>query len=98
MEKIGLAEAVEALRDELTEAIAASADQSLRFRVGEVIVEFEVTVERTRGGRGGLKFWVIDVGAEGSRTNANTHHLTIPLTPVNTDGSPILTGEQRLPD
>jgi hypothetical protein len=98
LERVGVAEAVGALRVELSEAIAAAAGESLRFRVGEVTVELEVAVERVGGARGGLRFWVIDVGGEVSRTTTRTHRLTVPLTPVAGDGSPVMTGEQSLPD
>ncbi|MER7455651.1 trypco2 family protein [Micromonospora sp. NPDC126480] len=98
MQKIGLADAITALREELTTAIEAAGAEDLRFRVGEMSVEFEIAVERTSGGRGGLKFWVVEAGGEHTRTGSHTHRITVPLTPTRADGRPVLTGEHRLPD
>ncbi|MFC4147997.1 trypco2 family protein [Micromonospora mangrovi] len=92
-----MADAITALREELTTAIEAAGAENLRFKVGEMSVEFEIAVERTSGGRGGLKFWVIEAGGEHSHTGTRTHRITVPLTPVRVDGLPVLTGEQQLP-
>jgi hypothetical protein len=61
-------------------------------------MEFEVAIERERSAKGGLNIWVITLGGEGSRTQTQTHRLTVPLTPVKEDGKPILTGESYIPN
>jgi hypothetical protein len=97
MERIGLLEAVTALRTELAESILAAANEQIRFAVGEITLEFQVEVERTASASAGIKFWVVEVGGEGSRTSTNTHTVSIPLKPVSSDGRPVLTGAQRVP-
>jgi hypothetical protein len=98
MDKIGIAEAITALRQELADAIVASIDESIHFQVGEVTVELEIAVERLVGGKGGLKFWVVELGGELSSTTSRTHKISLPLTPIMNDGSLVLTGETSLPD
>jgi hypothetical protein len=97
MERIGLLEAVTALRTELAASILAAAAEQLRFAVGEITLEFQVEVERTAGVSAGIKFWVVELGGEGSRTSKTTHTVSIPLTPVSSDGQPVLTGASQVP-
>jgi hypothetical protein len=97
MEKIGLAEVIAALRLELDESMRAAESSGLRFLLGEVAVELELAVERTGGGSGGLKFWVVQAGAEGRRSSARTHRITVPLTPIARDGGAVYTGDNAIP-
>lgn len=106
-ERIGLKEAIAALRSDLTESIIASQTEGLRFEVGEITMEFHVAVERTtgvKGGmKGGIKFWVVELGAaelEASTEIKNTaiHKVTIPLKPIRYDGAPVLTGSEDIPE
>jgi Trypsin-co-occurring domain 2 len=87
-ERLNITEAVAALRAELAEAILASSEESIRFEVGEIELAFEVAVERSASG--GIRFWVVEIGAGGSSTE--THTVRIPLQPIRTDGRPVLTG------
>jgi hypothetical protein len=98
LEQIGLTEAISALREELTAAITAGSAESLNFEVGTVTMEFEVAVERETSGKGGLNIWVVSLGGEQTRSQVQTHRLTLPLTPVRDSGEPILTGESHIPD
>ena len=70
---IGLKEAIQGLRDELSESMADGADKSVRFRVGPVELEFLVEVSREATGSGGVKFWVVELGAGGSSARTTTH-------------------------
>jgi hypothetical protein len=88
MERLGLTEAIRMMRSELSEAVAAAADEKLHFEVGEIELEFQVAVELS--GNAGVKFWVVDVGAGASRSQ--THVVRVPLRPVLADGRPVLTG------
>ena len=96
--EIGLTEAIGALREELTAAIAAAGAERLKFEVGQITMEFQVVVERAVKGKGGVKFWVVEAGAEASTSTARTHRLTVPLTPVSPQGTPVLTGEVIIPE
>ena len=105
--RIGLQEALAALREDLIESIVASQTEGLRFEVGEITMEFHVAVERSAeikgGAKGGVKFWVVDLGAAELEANAgvkNTtiHKVTIPLKPIRHDGAPVLTGSGEIPE
>ncbi|MFD7321919.1 trypco2 family protein [Streptomyces sp. NPDC059875] len=78
---LDLSDAVGLLRDQLASAQRAADGSDIRFRVGEVTVEFAVQLTRTTGGGGALRFGV--VGADGKREHANstTHRLQITLHP-----------------
>ena len=98
MQRIGLQEAFAALRRELSEAILAAANESLRFQVDDITLQFQVEVERTTAGGGGIRFWVVELGGKHTATSTATHTVTIPLKPVRKDGGPVLTGGDAIPD
>ncbi len=97
MNRIGLKDAIEALRLELSESILVSEGKEVRFEVGEIEMEFQVAVEQTTGGKGGIKFWVVELGAEMADKSSMIHKVKIPLKPVWQDGSPIRTGGDGIP-
>lgn len=98
MKRIGLTEAIMALRSELTESVRAAAREELRFEVGQITLELQIEVERSIEGGGGVKAWVVEIGGKGSRTLKNTHTVTIPLKPVGQHGGPVLTGSEEAPE
>lgn len=98
MQRIGLKEVLAALRQELSESILAAANESLRFQVDEITLQFQVEVERTTGVGGGIKFWVVELGGKHAATSTVTHTVTIPLKPVRQDGGPVLTGGDVIPE
>ncbi|MFG6095049.1 trypco2 family protein [Leptothoe sp. ISB3NOV94-8A] len=94
MAKLGLKETVEALRTELSEAILVAEGKEIRFEMGEIELEFQVLIEQTSEGKGGIKFWVVELGGGSTEKNAAIHKVKIPLKPVWKDGAPVLTGDQ----
>lgn len=92
-----MAEAIEALRVELGAAADAAKGKDLRFEVGRVNVELEVVSERVTQGSGGLKFWVVELGAQRSRSDGRTHRVTVELTPQSGSG-PLYTGDSEIPE
>ena len=88
--EIGLVEAIEAVRGELTRAVAASADQEIQFPVDKVDLEFHVGVKRSADGSGGIRFWVIELGAKVIRESESVHTVKVSLgAPVDPDGETI---------
>lgn len=83
---LGLADAIEGLRAELTFAIEEGAKQRerMRFRVTEPVV-LEVQAVATKVGQGKVGWKVVEVG--GSYTAANTHKITVKLSPEWWNGS-----------
>lgn len=98
MNRIELKDSIAALRKELIESILAAQGEGLRFEVGEVTMEFHVEVERSVEGKGGIKFWVVELGAGGTDKDKAIHKVTIPLKPVRADGRPVLTGSSEVPE
>jgi len=89
---LDLADAIELLRIQVAEAQRRSVGADVRFRLGEITVEFGMELARTRGAGGGLRFGVASVDGRGERTARATHHVTVRLDPRRADGSPVDTG------
>lgn len=90
MEKLGLAETVQALRAELNDAVAASTDSGIRFAVGTIQLEVHVAVTREAGVSGKTRFWVVEAGADGKYSSESVQTVTVTLEPVGADGKPLL--------
>jgi hypothetical protein len=82
---VPLADAIKSLRVELTEAMEQGAEEDLRFRLGPVELEFQFNVSREYGGDGGVKFWVVSLGAKASRGSSTVHTIKLVLNPVLID-------------
>ena len=80
---VPLGEAIRSLRAELLQAMQDARDEELRFALGPVELEFQLTATTEAGAGGAVRFWVIDASAKGSRANASTHTLRVTLTPVH---------------
>jgi hypothetical protein len=89
-DRIGLPEAIEALRGELREAIARGEDEDIHFPVGGVQFEFQVAITREGSGQGGVNIGVLQFGATGSYAHEDVHTVTVTLEqPVDANGEPI---------
>ena len=85
---VGLADAIAALRRELTTAMAAGKGSSLRFGLGPVEMEFLLEVKREGGGESGVRFGVVTIGAKGGAAKASTHRVKLSLQPQDRKGRP----------
>ena len=81
----GLAEAIEALRAELTTAMMVGAGQSMRFSLDPIELTLQVVVTKDVNGKIGWK--ILEFG--GHREAVSTQTLTLKLTPLwpRTDGT-----------
>jgi len=79
---VGLAEAIRSLRAELTQAMQEGEGQGLRFKVDPVELEFELAVTSTKGGGGGIKFWLVTAEAKLDKATATTHRIKLSLAPL----------------
>jgi hypothetical protein len=84
---IPLADLIDAIRAELETAAINARDRQLQFEVEGVQLEVEVTTTGTREAEGGLKVWVLTIGASGSRANTATQKVTLNLGAVGLDGA-----------
>ena len=78
-----LAQAVEGVRAELSEAMAAGEGEQLRFDVGEVELEFTVEIRRELQAKAGVRVWVVELGGAGGQSRGSTHRLKVTLNPVD---------------
>ncbi|MFF3253871.1 trypco2 family protein [Actinacidiphila glaucinigra] len=76
---IGLAEAIEELRQELYEAQRLGADQQFAFGVEEAELELQLELKEALKGEGKLSFGVVTAGAGGEHSTVRTHKLTLKL-------------------
>lgn len=92
---VGLADAVRALRSELTAAMAEGEGQRLQFELGAVEMEFLLEVRKEGGGEAGIKFWVISLGAKGEVSSGSTHRVKLSLSPKDlvTGRDPLIADE-----
>ncbi|MFA1550893.1 trypco2 family protein [Actinomadura chokoriensis] len=90
MGQLGLAESIAALRAELLEALAAGEDAEFGFGVGQIQLEFHVGVTRQAGASGKAKFWVLEMGGDGSYRREEIQRVTVTLEPpLDDEGRPI---------
>jgi hypothetical protein len=78
---MALAEAIEAVRAELEEAKRNAAGKDLAFEFGDVELEFTVTMTHEAKLNGGVKVWVLDLGASEGTSSGTTHKLKFVLKP-----------------
>ncbi len=90
MEKIGLAETIDALHAELAAAVKRGQGQEIQFPIGSVELEFQVGVTWDAEAKGGVKFWVLELGASGGYANESVQKVTLNLeAPVDAEGQPV---------
>jgi hypothetical protein len=82
-----LADLINAVRAELEAAAVNARHRRLQLEVQEAQIEVEVVAKATRGAEGGLKIWVVNVGAKGDKTSGETQKVTLKLSAVTPDGS-----------
>jgi NTP-dependent ternary system trypsin peptidase co-occuring protein len=89
---LGLAEAIEALRDDLLQARAAGATSDIQLPVESMTVELNITATRTREGKAGFKVPIVEVelGGGGSRERGTGQKVTVVFGgPVDREGKPV---------
>jgi hypothetical protein len=79
--RVPLAEAVEALRSELEVVIAAGKDRGVKFEATSIEVELQATVTGSASASAGIKWWLIDAGAEAGVERATTQTIKLTLVP-----------------
>jgi Trypsin-co-occurring domain 2 len=89
---LGLAEAIEALRDDLLQARAEGGKSEIQLPVESMTVELNITATRTREGKAGFKvpFVPVELGGGGSRERGTGQTVTVVFGgPVDRDGNPV---------
>jgi Trypsin-co-occurring domain 2 len=78
----GLAETIQALRTELVTAMESGKEDPLHFQLGPVQLDVTLAITREGGGEGGIRFWILSMGAKGSVGDVTTHRLSLSLQPI----------------
>lgn len=81
-DSIELADAVQAVRDELLTAAARSAagqGSELEFEVGDIQMEFTVELRKELKGGTKVKAWLLEAGADAGRSSAQGHKVSFTL-------------------
>lgn len=90
MEQLELAETVEALRAELARAAAAGAGAGFQFPVTGVQLEFHVACTRAGEAKGGVRFYVVELGGSAGYAQEEIQTVTVTLgAPVDQNGDPV---------
>jgi Trypsin-co-occurring domain 2 len=92
VEDLGLAEAIESLRDDLLQARAAGASWEIQLPVESMTVGLTVTATREANAKAGFKvpFVPVEVGGGGSRERGTGQTVTVVFGgPVNREGKPV---------
>jgi hypothetical protein len=77
---------IEDLRAELLAAMQEGVGKELRFRLKPIELELSLVVTKDASLGGKVRFWVVDVNAEGKFENSTTQTLKLVLEPVGKDG------------
>jgi hypothetical protein len=78
---IELAAYIQSLRDELVTAWLHGRQSPVGFEVGPVELELSINAERTAEVKGGVRFWVVDVGLGGNVTTQSGQRVKLSLVP-----------------
>ncbi|MBV9481760.1 MAG: hypothetical protein JO249_13545 [Acidobacteria bacterium] len=83
---IPLAEAIADLRAELLDAVSEGQGKDLHFGLKPIELELSLAVTKEGGATGKVKFWVVELGADGKYQNEVMHKLKLVLEPRGIDG------------
>jgi hypothetical protein len=79
---IELADVISQLRTELDDARTRASDAELRFELGPIELEVTVALEKEAGAEAKIRFWVVELGADGTVTGTSTQRIKLTLNPV----------------
>ncbi|GAA4794781.1 trypco2 family protein [Streptomyces ziwulingensis] len=82
-DRIELADAVEAVRNELITAAARASGQDVAFEVGDIQLEFGVELRKELKGGLKVKAWVVEAGVDGGGGTVSTHRVAVTLKAVD---------------
>lgn len=80
-ERIGLAAAIHALREELQQAMTADDEATLRFEASAVELTLQTEVTVSVAGKAGIRWWLVDAGVDGSRASVKVQTVRLTLLP-----------------
>jgi len=94
---VELAELIGQLRAELTRAMDAGDGADLRFELGPVELELTVAVNKEAKPGAKVRFWVVELGAEGTVASQAAQRIRLTLDPRRggAPGRPLISGSEQ---
>jgi Trypsin-co-occurring domain 2 len=95
---IELAEFIEQLRAELTQAAHTGENADLQFELGPVTLELTVAVDKEAKPGAKVRFWVVEVGADVRAAWSTTQRVHLTLDPRRAgqpDRRPLISGKEE---
>jgi hypothetical protein len=87
---IELADAVEAVREQLLEAAARGASKEIVFGVNSIELEFTVELRKDTKAKLGVKAWIFSADVEAGLAHAQTHKVKVVLSPRDAEDQGVL--------
>ena len=105
MTTIPIAQAIKAIRQEIMTAVAAGANEAVKFDLGAIELEFQVEISQGQsgggGGSAGFNVGVVAVELSGERgverSKTTTHTVKLTLNPVTSQGGTVQVSAQDMP-
>ncbi len=79
---IELSTVIKDLREELEQSISDAQGKNLQFELGAIELEVSLALEKKAGGSGKVKFWVVDLGVDGSVHSNAVQRVKLSLQPT----------------
>ena len=96
---VSIADAMDSLRQQVLEASVLAQNNSLRFTVREIEVEFQVALTTELQGTAQVSIWsVLTLGGGASRSSERTHRVRLVLEPHRSTTPAPTTGTVQLED
>lgn len=97
-DRVELAQVIGQLRQELSAAIRDGEGEDLRFELGPVELELAVAVSKEAGPTARVRFWVVELGADGKAASQATQRIKLTLDPRqrNITGRPVISGPEQV--
>ncbi|MEU6995847.1 trypco2 family protein [Streptomyces sp. NPDC046465] len=90
---LDLAAALDLLRTQVAESQRRARTADIRFDVGEITVDFELELHRTRSAGGGLRFAVVQAEGRGERARRTTQRVSLTLKPRGRNAGDVAIGD-----
>lgn len=96
-ERVELAQLISQLRQELNSAMRDGEGEDLRFELGPVELELTVVVSKEAGPNAKVRFWVLELGADGKMASQATQRIKLSLDPRQrgATGRPTISGPEQ---
>ena len=96
-DRVELAQLISQLRQELSSAMREGAGEDLGFELGPVELELTVAVSKEAGPNAKVRFWVVELGADGKLASQATQRIKLTLDPHQRSvaGRPVISGPEQ---